>query len=186
MMRVAVAVAAIALGGAPLMMAPVGVVGVVGAVGLALAAVGIVAPWRRPITAAACAFLVAYALALLVAEAPPNIVAAAAFGVGLLALLQAGDLALRTRRAAVSPTVIWSQLGRGIGLAAGVLAAALLAVALAQGLAPALPFAATPFLAAAGALGIMVGLAAVIARAAHRARGGVLEGTADRRRRRPG
>jgi len=184
MIRIAVAAAAIALAGAPLLVAPEKVVAAAGAVGLVLAGAGLIAPWRWPITASACTFLVEYTLALLIEEAPPNIVAAAAFGVGLLALLQAGDLALRTRRAAVGRAVMWSQLGRGIGLAAGILVAALLAVALAQTLAAALSFAATPFLAAAGALGMMIGLAAVIARAARRATGEASE-AADRRIRRP-
>src|SRR5262245_6998122 len=169
MIRLAVASFAIALAGAPLLVAPEKVVGVAGSVGLLLAAVGIATPWRWPVTAAACLFLVEYALALLVAGAPANIVAAAAFGLGLVFLMESADLAIRTRRAAADRGVIWSQLGHWIGLASAVLVAALLAVAVAHGLAAFLPFAATPFLAAAGALGTMIGLAIVILHAARRA-----------------
>jgi len=148
---------------------PEKIVCVVGLMGLLLAAAGIAAGWRWPLTAAACAFLVEYALAFLVVEAPSNSVAAAGFGLGTFLLLQAADLALRTRRAAVGRGVIWSHLGRLVGLGGGILVAALLAVAGAQGLAGFLPFAAAPFLAAAGALGVMIGLAIVVARAARRA-----------------
>ena len=166
MIRLAPALFAVALSGAPLLVAPVKVVGAAGLVGLLLAAAGIIASWRWPLTAASCAFLVEYALALLVADAPVNIVGAAAFGLGIVLLVESADLASRARRAVVGRAVIWSQLGHWVGLGGGILVTALVALALAQGLATALPFAATPFLAAAGAVGMMIGLALVIAHAA--------------------
>ena len=101
--------------------------------------------------------------------AAAGIVTASTYGLAILLLLQSSDLAHRARRADVGAGVVRSQIGHWIGLGAGTLAAALLAVASAHGLAASLPFAATPFLAAAGALGTMVGLAIVIARAARRA-----------------
>ena len=169
MIRLAVAAFAIALSTAPLLVAPIRLVGVAGLVGLLLAAAGIIAFWRWPVTAAACVFLVEYALALLVAEGASNIVGATAFGVGILVFLQSADLAVRTRRAEVGRAVLWSQLSLWAALAAGMLVTALLAVAAAQALAAMLPFAATPFLAAAGALGVMIALAVLISQAARRA-----------------
>jgi hypothetical protein len=169
MIRLAPALLAVALGGGPLLVSPQKAVALAGAVGLLLAAAGIAAGWRWPITAAACAFLLEYALALWLSEAPSNIAAAAAVGVGILVFLQAADLAHRGRRAAVDGAVVWTHLVHWAGFGAGVVVAALLAVAAAHGLTGVLPFAAAPFLAAAGALGTVVGLALVIARAARRA-----------------
>jgi hypothetical protein len=171
MIRLAPALVAVALAGAPLLVSPHKAVGLAGAAGLLLAAAGIAAGWRWPITAAACAFLLDYALALWIAQAPSSIAAAVGVGVGILVFLQAADLAHRGRRAAVDGAVVWSHLIQWAGFGAGVLVAALLAVAAAHGLMGMLPFAAAPFLAAAGALGTVVGLALMIARAARRASG---------------
>ena len=169
MIRLVAASFALVLCVVPLLMAPEKIVGVTGLVGLLLAAVGIAVLWRWPVTAAACAFLVEYALALWVAEASASIAVAPAFGLGILLLLQSADLACRTRHAAVDSAVVRSQIGHWVGLGAGTLAAAMLALAAAHGLAASVPFAATPFLAAAGALGMIVGLAVVIAHAARSA-----------------
>jgi hypothetical protein len=169
MIRLTPALFALALFVGPLLVTPLQAVGVVGVVGLLLVTAGIAADWRWPITAAACVFLLEYALALWLTAAPPNIVAAAAVGVGILLLLQAADLAHRGRRATIDGAVVWSQITHWASVVAGTVVAALLAGAAAHGLAAALSFAAAPFLAAAGALGVVIGLTVVIAQAARRA-----------------
>lgn len=169
MIRLAAAALAIVLFLVPLLMAREKVVAVVGLVGLLLAAAGIIALWRWPVTGAACVFLVEYALALWVAGSAGTIVGAAAFGLAILLLLQSGDLALRARHAIVDAAVIRAQLGRWIALGGSGLAAVMLAVVLAGAIAPWLPPAASPFLAGAGVLGIVITLATSVVRAARSA-----------------
>jgi len=183
MIRLVAAALAIVLFIVPLLMAPEKVVAVIGLAGLLLAAAGIIARWRWPVTGAAGVFLVEYALALWVAEvsgsaASGSIVGAAAFGLAILLLLQSADLALRARHAIVDAAVLRAQLGRWIALGVGGLAAVMLAVVLAGALAPALPPAASPFLAAAGALGIVLTVATSVVHAARSA----AQGTGEARR----
>jgi hypothetical protein len=147
-------------------------VAAIGLVGLLLAMSGIIGSWRWPITGAAGAFLLAYAVALLVADPPPSIAVSAGLGLAIFLLLQSADLAFRTRRTAADLTVLLVQFGRWILLGGGVLMTAVLGLGLAAALAASLPAAASPFLAAAGALGIVISIAAIVARAARaRARG---------------
>ena len=71
-----------------------------------------------------------------------------------------------TRRSTAA--VVRSQIGRWLGLGGVGLAAAVLAMELADALAAGVPLAATPFLAAAGALGVILALAAVMMRMTRR------------------
>jgi hypothetical protein len=120
---------------------------------------------RWPATAAACVFLASYTVALSMARAPVNALAAAGYGLALLFLLEAVDLACRTRRAAVDTAVAWTQLGRWLGFAVGTLAVVVVALGLAAGLAGAISPLLAPLLAAGAALGAVALLALVIVRA---------------------
>ena len=164
MTRLLAAGFAVALFVVPLLTTPAPAVAAIGSAGLLLAAVAIAAPWRWPATAAACVFLADYAAALWVASGPVNVVGAAGFGLALLLLLEAVDLARRVRGATVDAAVVLSELGRWIGLGVGALAAAGLTMLLASSLATTLPPVVSPLLAAAGALGAIVILAVVIVR----------------------
>jgi hypothetical protein len=136
-----------------------------GLVGLGVTAVAIAALWRWPATAAACLFLAGYAAALWIERAPVSVVPALGFGLALLVLLQAVDLACRARGATVGARVLRVTLGRWVGLGAGALLVAMLAMALATSLATALPAVASPLLAAVGGLGSVLVLAVLIRRA---------------------
>ena len=162
MIRFAAVVSTIVLLVVPLWTMPMHVVIVPGAVGLLLAAFGIVTLWRWPATVAACVFLCDYALALSVAAAPVGLLPAAGFGVALLGLLHSLELARCARRASVHAGVARSQLAGWIVFLAGTAAAVTLAMIAAVGVAPALPFPAAPILAAAGALGVVLALAAAL------------------------
>jgi hypothetical protein len=157
---------ALALCGAPLLVAPTRPVAGIGLAGLALALVGIVTLWQWPVTGAACEFLTAYGVALWLADLPVSVVAAASVGLAVLFLLQAAELARCARATAVGAGVGRSLLLRVLSFGAAALIAALLATTGAGALAMALPFAAAPFAAAAGALGVVVALAVAIRRAA--------------------
>ena len=152
----------------PLLVVQVKAVAGVCLVGLCLAILGIIASWRWAVTGAAGTFLLAYAVALLLAEAPPRMVVSAGLGLAIFLQLQSADLALRAHRAAGDLSVLRVHFTRWLALGGGVLGTAVLGVALAVALVPALPAAAAPFLAGAGALGMVVSAAAIVARAARR------------------
>jgi hypothetical protein len=168
MMRRLAAVPAAVLFLMPLAIAPVGGVAGIALAGLAVAAAAVIAHRWWLAAAAACAFSTAYALALGASAGPVNVPVAVGFGLGLVILLQSVELARRGQRAAVDPAVIRSQIGRWLGLGGVGLAAAVLALELAGRLATGMPLAATPFLAAAGAVGVVLLLAAVMMRMARR------------------
>jgi hypothetical protein len=167
MMRLLAAASAVTLFVLLLLTTRAPAVAVAGLVGLLLATAAIATLWRWLATAAACAFLVGYATALWIEHRPARIVPALGFGLALLFLLEAVDLACRVRGATVDGGVVRSVLGRWIALGAGALAAAMLAAALATSAAAAVPGAASPLLAAAGALGCVWVLATLVRRAGH-------------------
>lgn len=146
----------------PFLTAPIPAVAVTGLIGLLLAAVGIAALWRWPITAAACVFLIDYTAALWVAGASVSVVGAAGFGLSLLFLFQSTELARCVRHATVDAGVVRSQIVRWVGFGAAALAATMLVMALAGPVVASVPFAAAPFAAAAGALGVVLALAAAV------------------------
>lgn len=146
----------------PLLTAPIPALAVTGLIGLLLAAVGIAALWRWPITAAACVFLIDYATALWVAGASVSLLGAAGFGLSLLFLFQSVEMARCVRRAAVDAGVVRSQIVYWTGFGAATLAATMLVMAPAGPVAASIPFAAAPLVAAVGALGIMLALAAAV------------------------
>ncbi len=165
MMRLLAAASALALFGLLRLTTPAPAVAGAGLVGLLLAAVAIAALWRWLATAAACVFLTGYATALWIESAPVNVVPALAFGLVLFFLLESVDLACRARGATIEGGVVPSALGRWLGLGVGAFAAAMVAMALATLVATALPAVASPLLAAAGALGSVWVLAAILRRA---------------------
>jgi xanthosine utilization system XapX-like protein len=165
MMRLLAAAAALVLFALLRLTTPAAPVAVAGLVGLLLTAMAIAALWRWAATTAACVFLSGYAAALRIERAPVDVAPALGFGLALLLLVEAVDLAGRVRGATVEGVVVGSALGRWVGLGAGTLVTAMLAMALAASLAAALPAGASPLLAGAGALGCVWVVAALIRRA---------------------
>jgi hypothetical protein len=137
----------------------------VAVVGLLLAAVAIAVLWRWLATAAACVFLVGYAVALWIERRPVDVLPPLGFGLALVLLLEAVDLACRTRGATIHGGVVRAALGRWAVLGAGSLLTVILTMELAARLAGALPAVASPLLAVAGALGSVLVLAALCRRA---------------------
>ena len=162
MIRLAAVVAAIVLLVVPLRVMPIHVVIGPGVVALVLALLGIVTLWRWPVTAAACLFVADYAFALAIAGPAVSLWPAAGFGLALLGLLHSVELARCTQRAAVHRDVARSQSLGWLAFTAGTGAVTTLAMVVARGLAPTLPFTAAPLLAAAGALGLVLALAAAL------------------------
>ena len=166
MIRLPAVAFAVVLFGVSLLTAPRREVAVTGLIALLLAAVGIAALWRWPITAAACVFLTDYAAALWVAGASVSLVGATGFGLSLLFLFQSVELARCVRHATVDAGVVRSQIVRWMGFGTATLAATMLVMALASPIAALVPFAAAPFVAAAAALGVVLALAAAVTGAA--------------------
>ncbi len=146
----------------PLLTAPIPAVAVIGLIGLLLAAVGITAFWRWPITAAACLFLADYTAALWVAGASVSVVGSAGFGLSLLFLFQSVELSRCVRRAAVDAGVVRSHIVSWTGFGIATLGATMLVMGLAGPVATSVPFATAPFVAAAGALAVMLVLARAV------------------------
>jgi hypothetical protein len=149
----------------PLLVAPLRPVAVVGLAGLALAGVGAVTLWSWPITAASCVFLTVYAGAVWLVDGPVSVVGAAGVGLALLFLLRSADLARGARDAAVGAGVVRAEVFRGATVGATTLLATLLATTGAGTLASAVPFALAPFVAAAGAVGVVLALVTAVKRA---------------------
>jgi hypothetical protein len=162
MIRLPAVAFAVVLFVVPLLTAPIPAVAVPGLIGLLLAAVGIAALWRWPITAAACVFLIDYAAALWVAGASVSVIGAAGFGLSLLFLFQSMEMARCVRHATVNAGVVRSQIVSWTGFGAATLAATMLVMALAGPVAASVPFAAAPLVAAVGALGVVLALAAAV------------------------
>ncbi len=150
---------------APIIAMPILPVAVAAGAGVLLVALALTAGWRWPATVAACVFLTDYAGARWLIGGPADLVAGAALGLLLLLLLETVDIACRARRTIAQPGVTRSTLLRAASLGAATLALAALVGAPASALAAFVPAVASPVLAAAGALGLAVALAAVIARA---------------------
>jgi len=164
MIRLPAAALAAVLFVVPVLTATVPAVAVLALIGLVLAAVGIATLWRWPVTAAACVFLTDYAAALWLADAPVSVAVAAGFGLSLLLLLQSVELARCMRHAAVDAGVARSLVSRWSGFGVAMLVVTFSALPLAIPLAALVPFAAAPFVAAAGVLGAVLALAATVLR----------------------
>jgi len=162
MIRLAAVLSALVLFSVPLLTAAMPAVAAAGLMGLCLAAVGIAGLWRGPVTAAGCVFLTVYAAALWVAGGSLSVVGAAGFGFSLLILLQSVELGRRLRHATVEASVLRSQIARGVGFGTATLGATLLVMGLAGAFSASVPFAAAPFVATAGALGVVLAVAAAV------------------------
>jgi hypothetical protein len=168
MIRLLPAAIAVALAAAPLGIFPAPPVAAAALAGLVLVGVAIALGWRWPGTVGAGVFLADYTAALWLTEPRVSIAGAAAFGLGLLYLLESLDLARRVHLAAVDTPIVRSHLGRFTGFGVAVLAAAGLLVAVANALAAPMPAAVAPILAALGALGVVAIAAVFVTRAAGR------------------
>ena len=168
MIRVPAAAFALVLFVIPCVVAPMKPVAVVGGLGLVLAGVGIGGLWRWPVSAAACVFLIEYAVALSVVRASLRVGGAVAFGLALLLLLESIELGRGLRRATVDSRVIRSQIAAWLGFTTATLGATLLGLTLAGDLAASIPFAAAPFLAGLAALGVVWALVALVKSPARR------------------
>jgi hypothetical protein len=162
----AAALAAVLLA-VPVAIAPVQIVAIAALLALLMAALGIALCWRWATTAAACAFLTAYAGAVWVMDAPgaaaldidpARVMLSAGFGLGLVLMLHAVDLARALRHAAIQPGVVRSVASGWAALGAATLAATALVAAVARGVTPAIPFGVAPLTAAAAAVGIAAAL----------------------------
>ena len=168
MIRVVAAVCAVFLFVVPAWTAAMPIVTVLGIAALALAAAGMVSPWRWPSVASACLFATDYALALWVTQAPVGVLTPAVTGAALLILLEAGELARTLRPATVGAAVVQSQLAGWLVFGGAAVASASVLTGLARGMAGTIPGAAAPLLAALGALGVVLALAAALSAAARR------------------
>lgn len=146
----------------PVLQAPETAVAVLGGAGVALAVAGIAGRWPRLVAVAAALFVSGYAVAVRGPTVPASILPAAGFGLALLLLLQAADLARGARRAVVDPGVVRARTGAWVGLGAATVGATMLGTGVARGLAESVPHEAAPFVAAAGALGILLAMAAIV------------------------
>ena len=162
MIRLPAAACAAALFWVPFRAAPMLPVALTGLVGLLLAAAGIGTLRRGPATAAACVFLTDYAAALWIAGGPPSMGGAVTFGLSLLFLLETVEAGRHIRHATVGRSVARSLIVRGVGVGAATLAASILVMTVAGATAASIPFATAPLVAAAGALGVVLGIAAAV------------------------
>jgi len=164
MIRLPAALFAAVLFVVPVLTATVPAVTVLALIGLLLGAVGIATLWRWPVISAACVFLTDYAAALWLADAPVSVAVAVGFGFSLLLLLESVELARCMRHATVDAGVARSLATRWFGFGAALLVATFSAMPLAFALAALVPYAAAPFVAAAGVLGAVLALAATVLR----------------------
>lgn len=148
----------------PLLFTAVPLVAVIGLVAAGFALAGIAVRWRWAVTAAACVFLVEYAVALAVSSAPVDFVGAAGFGLALLLLLHAVDLARRVGSTTVERAVRLAHLRRWLTVGAGTLGGTAIILAMTGLIGAAVPLAAAPLAAALGALGALLALAATVGR----------------------
>jgi hypothetical protein len=166
--RVAAAVFAAVAFAVPLATATIRPIAVIASLGLSLAALGIAGLWRWPATAAACVFLVDYAIALWLAGAPVSIGAPVVLGLALVLLVRCVDLGRRLRHASVDARVLRAQALTWLAFGTATVTAIALGVALAGAGAASIPYAAAPFVAAAAAFGVIVTLAAAVTGAGRR------------------
>jgi len=162
-MRHLTAMLACALVAYPLLIAPVTSVLVIAAMALALCALGFLLGTPLVVAGAILA-LVEYALALWLSGAPPRLVGAALFGVGVTLLLETADFGWRAQRATLGPGVVASQIRHWatFGVIAGTSALVATGVASAASVSVRLPWA--PALAATGAAVALVAVAFAVRR----------------------
>jgi hypothetical protein len=157
--------AALILAAVPYAIAPYAFVAAPGALGLVFAAISVVTLRRGPGTAAACVFTADYALALWLTGPTGRLAGGVGFGLALLLLLHALELARSARGAAVDAGVVRSQLSGWAIFGVATLGIAGLVGGVARGLAGTVPLAAAPLVAALGALGVVLAVAAALTRA---------------------
>ena len=167
MMRLLATLGAFALCLVPLATLPVRPVAAGAGAALLLSLAGVVTLRRWPATAGACLAVANYALALWLASAPLGVLPAMGFGLALLLLLQPLEIA-RCRRRATDVGVTRSQLAGWVVFGLVAPGVVMLALGLSQVIAGSVPLLAAPLLAAAGALGVLLGLASALTRSSAR------------------
>lgn len=162
MMRALSLIPIVILVALPALVLPTPGVAAIGALAGLLCAAGALGRLRALVTAGGSLALIQYALALWVADAPSNLLGAAALGVVLALVLDVADFLRRFPGATLTPPALRRQVRHWIASALlGALAAtALAAVATLIGLGG--PPALSPILAAAGALGAAAGVAGAL------------------------
>jgi hypothetical protein len=143
----------------PVLVFPSWLTGAVAVAAGLVAAGGLVALSIPVLTAGAMLALADYALALWLSARPPGVFGAVAFGVALFLALDVADFARRFRGAALDSSVVRHQARSWVASAATGALAAIVLTLLATAVRLAVPPAAYPAIAAAGAL---VAFAAVI------------------------
>lgn len=113
-------------------------------------------------TASAVVALIEYALALVIAQAPADVLTAIGFGTAVFLLLELVHFAGRVHGAAVSPSVIASQVRAWLGLAVIGAVSAIALTTMGSALRLVLSGAALPAVVIAGALGALAASAGVI------------------------
>jgi hypothetical protein len=127
-----------------------------------LASAGAITLFPPLTTAGAGIALIEYSVALTVAASVPDVVAATVFGLAIVLLLALVHFAYRTQGAAVSSTVIRSQVREWLTITAIAILAVFVLAITASALRLALPATAIPLVVGA-ALGGLVTVAAVVA-----------------------
>jgi hypothetical protein len=163
MMRLLAVVGALTLFATAVATAPLRPIAAGGGVALLFAVAGIVTLRRWLVSTAASVFVADYALALRLADSTVDVIGGTAFGIALLLLLQPLEVA-RCGRRALDVGVTRSQLRGWLVFGVAIPGVVVLAVGLSHGIATSVPALAAPLLAAAGAIGVLLGLAAALTR----------------------
>jgi hypothetical protein len=163
MMRLLALAGALTLCVAPATTAPLRPVAAGAAVALLVVLAGIVTLRRWLASTGAGLFVADYALALWLTDVTVDVIGSTVFGIALLLLLQSLEVA-RCRRGAVDVGVVRSQLTGWLVFGVAVPALVVLTLGLSHGIASSVPLLAAPLLAAAGAIGVLLGLAAALTR----------------------
>ena len=163
MMRVLPLLGALTLFAIVVTTAPLRPVVAGGTLALLFAVAGVLTLRRWLSTTAACLLAVDYALALSLANGVVQLVGATVFGIALLLLLQPLELA-RCARYATDVGVTRSQLAGWIVFGVVMPGVVVLAFGVSRTIASSVPVLLAPLLAAAGAIGVLLGLAAGLTR----------------------
>jgi hypothetical protein len=164
MIRLVACVGVVTLVGIAVTTAPVRPVAAGAGIALVLGVAGIVSLRRWAVTSSACLFVADYALAVRLAGGSIDVVGATACGLALLMVVQPLEIA-RSRDSGADIGVTRSQVVGWIVAGVAVPGVVVLAFGVSRALASSVPPLVAPLLAAAGAIGVLVGLASALARA---------------------
>lgn len=170
-MRLVAILIAAALGGLPLTVLPSPVLGWLAVPGFVAGTAGVIARSVPLVTVSASLAMIEYALALVVAGAPVDVVTATGFGAALFVLLELAHLAGRMHGAAVGRAVIVLHLRHWMVIVAlGAVTSVVLAIG-ATALRLAVAGTSLPLAVIASAVGALLAVAGVLARVTVEERG---------------